>query len=171
MICLNHWVGFPSGSGGKESACNAGDPGLVPELGRSPWEEQWQPAPVFLPGKPHGQRSLVGYSSWGHKASDITEPLTLSRFEPLNEPTLGLLFLWVMLCQILYLTDAYTYEHSNTRRLISVDFIACTWSHTHRHRPLKSKWPEDRGFVCLTHEELASLPLSHPGHWHIAAHI
>ena len=68
----------------------------------------------------------MGYSSWGHKASDITEPLTLSHSEPLNELALGLLFLWVMLCQILYLTDAYTYEHSNTRRLVSVDFIACT---------------------------------------------
>ena len=74
----------------------------------------------------NGQRSLVGYSPWGHKASDITEPVTLSHFEPLNEPALELLFLWMMLCQILYLTDAYIYEHSNTRCLISADFIACT---------------------------------------------
>ena len=33
----------------------------------------WQPTPVSLPGKLHGQRSLVGYSSWGHKESDMTE--------------------------------------------------------------------------------------------------
>ena len=32
---------------------------------------------VFLPGKPHGQRSLVGYSPWGHAESDMTEQLTL----------------------------------------------------------------------------------------------
>ena len=32
-----------------------------------PWSRKWQPTPVFLPGKSHGQRSLVGYSSWGHK--------------------------------------------------------------------------------------------------------
>ena len=34
---------------------------------------QWQPTPVFLPGKSHGQRSLVGYSPWGHKESNMTE--------------------------------------------------------------------------------------------------
>ena len=34
---------------------------------------QWQPTPVFLPGKSHGQRSLVGYSPWGHKQSNMTE--------------------------------------------------------------------------------------------------
>ena len=34
-------------------------------------------SPVFLPGEFHGQRSLVGYSSWGHKESDTTEQLTL----------------------------------------------------------------------------------------------
>ena len=55
-------MGFPGESDGKESACNAGDPGSVPELGRSPGEE-WLPTPVYLPGEFHGQRSLVGYSS------------------------------------------------------------------------------------------------------------
>ena len=59
-------MGFPGESDGKESACNAGDPGSVPELGRSPGEE-WLPTPVYLPGEFHGQRSLVGYSPWGHK--------------------------------------------------------------------------------------------------------
>ena len=33
----------------------------------------WQPTPVFLPGKFHGQKSLAGYSPWGHKESDMTE--------------------------------------------------------------------------------------------------
>ena len=41
-------------------------------------EEKWQPAPVFLPGEFHGQRSLVGYSPRGCKQSDTTEQLTLS---------------------------------------------------------------------------------------------
>ena len=36
-------------------------------LYRLEWRRKWQPAPVFLPGKSHGQRSLVGYSSWGHR--------------------------------------------------------------------------------------------------------
>ena len=43
--------------------------------GEIPWRRQWQPTPVLLPGKSHGQRSLVGYSPWGHKESDTTERL------------------------------------------------------------------------------------------------
>ena len=38
-----------------------------------PWRREWQPTPVFLPGEFHGQRSLVGYSPWGHKELDMTE--------------------------------------------------------------------------------------------------
>ena len=62
--------GFPGGSNDKESACNAGNLGLIP------WGRKWQPAPVFLPGESHGQRSLVGCSPRGHKESDTTERLT-----------------------------------------------------------------------------------------------
>ena len=36
-------------------------------------ERKWQPTPVFLPGESHEQRSLAGYSPWGHKQSDTTE--------------------------------------------------------------------------------------------------
>ena len=42
---------------------------------RPPGRRQWQPTPVFLPGKSHGWRSLVCYSSWGRKESDTTERL------------------------------------------------------------------------------------------------
>ena len=42
-----------------------------------PWRRKWQPTPVFLPGEPHGQRSLVGYSPWGRKELDMTERLRL----------------------------------------------------------------------------------------------
>ena len=42
-------------------------------------EEGWRPTPVFLPGELHGQRSLVGYSSWNHKKLDMTEQLTQMR--------------------------------------------------------------------------------------------
>ena len=41
---------------------------------------KWQPTPVFLPGKPHGWRYLVGYNPWGHKESDMTEPLHFLSF-------------------------------------------------------------------------------------------
>ena len=39
------------------------------------WSRKWQPTPVFLPGKFHEQRSLVGYSLWGCQESDMTEQL------------------------------------------------------------------------------------------------
>ena len=39
------------------------------------WRRQWHPTPVLLPGKSHGWKSLVGYSSWGHEESDTTEGL------------------------------------------------------------------------------------------------
>ena len=107
-------MGFPGGLAGKESTCNAGDPGLIPGLGRSPGEGighplqySWDslvaqstvkksvcnagdlgsiPGLGRLPGgghgnplqyscleNPHGQRSLAGYSPWGHKELDTTE--------------------------------------------------------------------------------------------------
>ena len=49
-------AGAPGGSDGKESACSAGALGSIPEL-----EEERQPTPAFLPGEPHGRRSLAGY--------------------------------------------------------------------------------------------------------------
>ena len=57
-----YFKGFPGGSDGKESFCNAGDPGLIPGSGRSPWKREWLPTPAFLPGKSHGQRTLAGCS-------------------------------------------------------------------------------------------------------------
>ena len=44
-------------------------PGLDPWVGKIPWRREWQPAPVFLPGESHGQRSLAG-CPWGHRESD-----------------------------------------------------------------------------------------------------
>ena len=55
------------------SAGDVRDLDLIPGSGRSPWRRAGQPTPVFLPGESHGQRSLAGYSSWGHKESDTTE--------------------------------------------------------------------------------------------------
>ena len=66
----------------KESAFNAGYPGegsmQVQSLGKIPWRRKWQSIPVLLPGEPHVQSSLVGYSPWGSKESDMIEWLTLS---------------------------------------------------------------------------------------------
>ena len=73
-------TGFPGDSDGKESLCNARDPGLIPRLGRFPGEGNYSLQKVFLLGRFHGQRSLVDCSPWGGKESDTTEWLTL-RFQ------------------------------------------------------------------------------------------
>ena len=65
-------MGFPGGSDCKESACNRGDLGLIPQLGRF-LEKGRLPTPVFLPGEFHEQKSLAGYSPWSHKESDTAE--------------------------------------------------------------------------------------------------
>ena len=59
-------MGFLGGSNGKESACNAGDPGSIPGSGRS-LEKGVIIYSVFLPREFHGQGSLASYSPWGHK--------------------------------------------------------------------------------------------------------
>ena len=67
-------MGFPGGSDGKESACNVGDPGSIPRLGRSPGDGNDNPLQYSCLENPmYGQRSLVDFSTWGHKESDPTE--------------------------------------------------------------------------------------------------
>ena len=63
-------MGFASSSGGKESACNAGDLGSILGLGRSPGGRQGNLPQDSCLENPHGQKSLTGYSPWGHKGSD-----------------------------------------------------------------------------------------------------
>ena len=66
-------MGFPCGSDGKESACDAGDLGSIPGLGRSPGGGHGNPLQSSCLENPHGQRSLVGYSPRGRRESDTTE--------------------------------------------------------------------------------------------------
>ena len=73
QLYINHLLEFLGGLDGKASVYNAGDLGSIPGLGRCPGEGNGQSTPVLLPGKSHGQRSLVGYSPWGCKESDTTE--------------------------------------------------------------------------------------------------
>ena len=67
-------MGFPGGAVVKNPPASVGDAGDVGSIpGSGSWRRKWQPAPVFLPGEPHGQRSLVCYSPWGCKELDMTE--------------------------------------------------------------------------------------------------
>ena len=62
--------GFPGDSAVNNSPAKARDAGFNPCVRKILWRRKWQPAPVFLPGKSHGQRSLAGYSPWGCKEWD-----------------------------------------------------------------------------------------------------
>ena len=71
MFYLFNRLGFPSGSAVKNPSDNEEDSGWMP------WRRKWQLTAVFLPGKPPGQKSLVGYSPWGCKNvghNSVTKP-------------------------------------------------------------------------------------------------
>ena len=70
---------FPGGSDGKESSCNVGDLGSNPGLGRSPGRGHGKLFQYSSLENLHIQRSLVGYSPWGHKGLDMTEQLSTAQ--------------------------------------------------------------------------------------------
>ena len=69
MYCVRPWslllLGFPGGSAVNNASATAGNVGSIPRSGRSSGEKKWQATLVFLPGEPHGQRSLVGHRPGG----------------------------------------------------------------------------------------------------------
>ena len=76
-ICT-HTEGFPFGSDGKESTCNAGDLGSIPGLGRPTWRREWLPTLVFLLGESHEQRTLTSYTPWVAKSQTRWETNTFT---------------------------------------------------------------------------------------------
>ena len=77
-------MGFPGGSVSKESTRNGGDLGSIPGLLRSPEGGYGSPLLYSRLESPHGQRSLAGYSPWGHTGLDTTEQLS-TQFKILGE--------------------------------------------------------------------------------------
>ena len=70
------------GASGKQTTCEYKRHkklGFDPWVGTISWKRAWQSILVFLPGESQGQRSLVGYSPWGHKESDVTEWLSTAQ--------------------------------------------------------------------------------------------
>ena len=65
-------AGLPWWLSGKELTCQCRRYRFSSWVRTIPWRRKWQPTPVFLPGKSHEQRSLVGFSLWGCKKSDTT---------------------------------------------------------------------------------------------------
>ena len=88
--CLSSFagfLGFPGSTVIKESTCQCRRCkrlGFDTWVGKIPWGRKWQSTPVFSPGKSHGQRSPVGYSSWGHKELDTTEQLSMDTCMPFS---------------------------------------------------------------------------------------
>ena len=75
---------FPGGTVLKHTPANAGDTGLIPRLGRSPGGGNGNALQYSCLENPHEQRSLVGYSLWGHKESDRTKRLNNGNSEPIG---------------------------------------------------------------------------------------
>ena len=77
--------GLPRWLSGKGSACQYGKCrrcGLNPWAGKTPWNRERQPTAAFLPGEPHGQRSLLGYNPLGCQESGMTERLSTHAWFP-----------------------------------------------------------------------------------------
>jgi hypothetical protein len=90
-------MGLPRQFSSKESTCqcrNCRREGFNPWVGKNPWRRKRLSAPVFLPRESHGQRSLVGYRTWGHKELHMTKQLTLFSFIEFTTITLLLQAFW-----------------------------------------------------------------------------
>ena len=94
--------------------------GFEPCVRKIPWSRKWQPAPVFLPGKFHGQRSLEGYSPWGHKESDTTECACMHT----HTHTYTYLFTWFSRRK--QVRDTVSSSHWGTRQLPPI-FSSVKW--------------------------------------------
>ena len=94
-------MGLPRWLSGKESACQCRRHRrcrFSPWVGKIPWRKKWQPAPVLLPGEPHGLRSLQGYSLSGCKELDTTERLSKGKKTKSHMTFQNLFFQYPYLC-------------------------------------------------------------------------
>ena len=77
MLWLPRWLS------GREYSCQCRRCRLNPWVEKIPWRRKWQPSPVSLPGKSHGQKSLAGYSPWDHKR--VRQDLSITQQLPVVE--------------------------------------------------------------------------------------
>ena len=82
---------------------------VQPWVGKIPWKRKWQPTPVFLPGKSHQQRSLEGYSPWGHKESEASEHTHTALRHTVDPWTT-----WVELFISVYTQNVFTSKYYST---------------------------------------------------------
>ena len=109
--------GFPGGAVVENPPANAGDirdPGSIPGVGRFPWRREWQPTPLFLPRKFHGQGSW--WARWSCKESDTTEWLSMVT------------------------TQTHTYTNTHTDTQTNTHTHTQTPTDTHTHKEEVTKW-------------------------------
>ena len=127
-----HPFGLPCGSDSKESACNE-ETWFWSLDWEEPLKRAWQPTPVFLPGEPHGQRSLAGDSPWDRQESDTTEWLSMhthSKFMYINPKRAIIVHhhgdtpKWLLLCPLIKLwNDTMKYSSQRLRQLSQVQLL------------------------------------------------
>ena len=132
--CILHFGGFPAGTSGKEPACQCSRHkrcSFNPWVGKTPWRRAWQPTPGFLPGASHGQRSLVGYSPWGHKESDRTEATQYAIFFKVKGESKTGLTIFVIYSDNyhIHVTNEVR-KHNNQRVVIIFPIIIIVFSNT-----------------------------------------
>ena len=139
--------------GGKDFNCQCRRCRFHPWVGKILWRRKWQPTPVFLPRKSHGQRCLVGGSPWGHEKSDMTDHAhTHYSYQTMNNSShkgsLLLCLVYFLPCFVLF-----TFHIISSQALWKVEAGAfCLFS-----VPI-SKW-EDQGSESLNHLPKVTQPV------------
>ena len=109
-------TGLPTWCSAKDSPCQRRRHkrcGFDPWVRKIPWSRKWQPTPVFLPGKFHGQRSLVGYSPWGQTRLSTALHFTPGSTEDISERILEIWFRkWVLDLQELLWFPGWGWEET-----------------------------------------------------------
>ena len=119
---------------------------------KSPWRRKWQPTPVFLPGKSHGQKSLTGYSPWGRKEPDTTEP-----------PSTHILLLWSAGSragsQYLWFTDSVAPRHVKS----SATHVPCIGRQTLNYWTTRRAYYSPLSQIFFTDHLVCERPCSQSG--------
>ena len=154
---------YPGGTSGKESACQGRrckGYGLDPWVGKITWRRKWQPTPVFFPGQSHGQRSLVGYGSWGHKESDTTEHMCTHTHTHTHTHVCSHTYTCVH-TETHVCTHAHAHMCAYMRVCAHTYTCACTQGHTYT-RVRAHMCVHTHTHVCTHTHYVPSLQLSHP---------
>ena len=132
-------------------------PGFVPWVRKIPWKRKWQPTPLLLPGKSHGWKSLVVYSPWGSKESDMTERLHFHfRWGILHRVLLVIGWCWVLYSSGFICVSSHYLMRPRVNSLVVLESVLPlqmlrAWSLDHLHRSFlfEFKWQRSHHILFL----------------------